>query len=213
MPAVEVIRADAAHASVERVGSAGVPQLLPDQVSAGVIELRRVTSRDAPALVSAIEVSLPELERWFRFAQTPPDVGEQRRRLELQDRAFGAGTDFDFALVETATEELVGELRLNPQAGPRAAGIGYWVRSDRHRRGYASMATRAITAATFEHLTTIEAIEIHMDQANVASVGVPRSLGYHLDREVDRELGATGHTGRGLVWVMTRESWRELNGR
>jgi RimJ/RimL family protein N-acetyltransferase len=100
-----------------------------------------------------------------------------------------------------------GGCRLNPTAGPGAAGIGYWVRSDRARRGYATAATRAATTATFEHLSHIERVYIHMDQANVASVAVPTKLGFELDHEEDRPIEASGHTGRGYVWVMTRDTW------
>jgi RimJ/RimL family protein N-acetyltransferase len=125
------------------------------------------------------------------------------------DRAFGAGTDYEFAVVEPDSGELVGGLRLNPGAGARTAGIGYWIRSDRHRLGYASAASRAITTATLESLPTIERIEIHMDQANHASAAVARSAGFALEREVERDFLAPAHTGRGFVWVTTRSRWTD----
>jgi RimJ/RimL family protein N-acetyltransferase len=182
---------------------------LPEVVEAGVVNVRRFTASDAPALVSAVTASLPELARWFEWAQTPPDVDRERERLARADRAFGAGTDYEFAVVEPDSGELVGGLRLNPSAGPQTAGIGYWIRSDRHRRGYASAGSRAVATATFASLPTVERIEIHMDQANRASAAVARRVGFELAREVEREMLAPGHTGRGFVWVTTRSRWTD----
>jgi RimJ/RimL family protein N-acetyltransferase len=176
-------------------------------ISAGPVQLRRLRPTDAWALVEAVTASLPELGPWFEWAQAPPDLEEQRERLAHADHAFANGEDYEFAMLEPDTGVFVGAVRLNPLAGPRTAGIGYWVRSDRHRRGYASSATYAITTATFAWLPTIDRIEIHMDQANNASVAVARHVGFELEREVDRDILTPGHTGRGFVWSITRTRW------
>jgi RimJ/RimL family protein N-acetyltransferase len=182
-----------------------VPLTLPDVVPAGAVLLRRLRAGDAVALVEAYAASLPDLARWFSWAQTVPTVDSQSTRLRAADHDFGAGTDFHFAI--THDGELVGELRVNPRAGPRVAAIGYWVHSGHHRQEFATAATRASTTATFAHLPDIDRVEIHMDQANVASVGVARAVGYRLDREVDRDVLAPRHTGRGYVWATTRARW------
>ncbi len=84
------------------------------------------------------------------------------------------------------------------------AELGYWIRSDRHRRGYATCLVRAATNAVFEHLPEIDQIQVRMDRANGPSAGVARSAGLTLSDEVDRPIVAPGHTGRALVWIANR---------
>ena len=90
---------------------------------------------------------------------------------------------------------------------PRAAEIGYWVRSDRHNRGYATTAVGALTDAAFGGLADLERIEIHMDRANVASARVPEKLGYRFVRTERRDRLAVAHTGQGYVLERTRHDW------
>jgi RimJ/RimL family protein N-acetyltransferase len=100
--------------------------------------------------------------------------------------------------------ELVGGAGLHPK-GPGTADIGYWVRADRTGRGYATAAARALTEAAFQHLADVHRVTIRMDQANVARAAVPRKLGYRGDREeTTRDIVASGHTGKGWIWVYTR---------
>lgn len=180
---------------------------LPRSLDAGHIVLRPLTEADGPALVDAINASLPELQRWFTWARDLVDAAEQTDRLSAAASCFDAGTDYEYGIIERDTGALVGCIRLNPQEAPNVAAIGYWVRSDRHRRGYATSATVAVTRAAFDVLRRIERIEIHMDKANVASTGVPGRAGYVLDREETREILAPGHTGKGWVWVADKLRW------
>jgi RimJ/RimL family protein N-acetyltransferase len=124
--------------------------------------------------------------------------------LQEGEASFDADTEWSYMLYELDSGELVGGAGLHQRAGPTVVEIGYWVRTDRTGRGYATAAAGALTDAAFTHLAGIERVEIHMDQANLASAAVPRKLGYRLDREESREVLAPGHTGRGLVWVIDR---------
>jgi len=178
---------------------------MPSRIAAGFLELRRLEVAHANSIVDAVAASLSELGVWFPWAQTQPEVGDQIDRARAAWQAFDAGTDHEFSLIEVESAELVGGLRINPLAGPAIAEIGYWVRSDRHRRGYATRAVRAATAAVFNHLLGVEVVEIRMDIENGPSAGVARAAGFALDREIDREITAPGHTGRAFVWRMMTE--------
>jgi hypothetical protein len=46
-----------------------------------------------------------------------------------------------------------------------------------------------------------------MDEANAASAGVPRKLGYLLKGTEARERLVASHSGRGLRWLMPRSVW------
>jgi RimJ/RimL family protein N-acetyltransferase len=178
--------------------------LLPDVLPAGAIELRRWRIGSLAALMNAIGASYPELQRWMAWAQTMPTAEQQRDVLEAGEAAFDADREWGYLLYEQSSGDLVGGAGLHRRGEPQVTEIGYWVRSDRTGRGYATATARALTEAAFSRLPDIERVEIHMDKANAASAAVPRKLGYRLDREVPRDILALAHTGTGLVWVLDR---------
>lgn len=98
----------------------------------------------------------------------------------------------------------MGGAGLHPKEGD-IAEIGYWVRSDRTGRGYATAAADALTAAAFDYLSDVVKVIIRMDQANLASAAVPPKLGYTLEgEEVFRDVVTSGHTGNGWIWAQSR---------
>lgn len=190
-------------AELRRPGTPTRP-VLPRTIVADTIELRQFTSELVADTVASMLVSLEELAPWFPWAQQPPTVAEQLVRAQQAEQHFAAGTDFEFVLVEPSTNTVVGGFRVNPEAGPGVAEFGYWVRSDRHRRGYAGMAVRAGIQAVFDSLDDIDEVQVHMATANVASAGVARSAGLTFSHEIDRPIAAPGHTGRAFVWRIGR---------
>ena len=144
------------------------------------------------------------------WAQSLPTREEQQAVLSEGNAAFGAGTEFQFIYRETATNAVVGGGGLHRRVGPGAIEIGYWVRSDRHNRGYATTAARAMTDAAFVFLDDIDRVEIHMDAANSPSARVPEKLGYQLIRTETREKLTPANTDTTMVWQTTRSAWQEL---
>jgi len=88
--------------------------------------------------------------------------------------------------------------------GPGGLEIGYWVHAAHVRRGIATLAAGALTDAALR-LGGVDHVEIHHDEANLASGAVPARLGF-------RDLGvfrgepnpAPGGTGRDIRWRMDR---------
>lgn len=181
---------------------------LPDAISAGSVELRRWRLGDLSAVLDAVSASLAELRVWMAWARDPVTADLYTDVFKSFDVSFDAGTEFVFGMFETSGGAVVGGCGLHFRQGPGIGEIGYWVRTDRHRRGYATAAVRALTTAAFRYLGDVEEIQVTMDKANVPSAGVPARLGYKLLTEEDREVLAPGHTGRGLRWVVTRADWR-----
>jgi RimJ/RimL family protein N-acetyltransferase len=181
--------------------------LLPDRLPAPPLELRRWSDADLPDLMAAIELSVADLGLWFPWAADGvPSVGEQRNVLAAGVVDFDQDVDWSYSLVESDSGQLVGSCGLHRRSAD-CLEIGYWVRSDRHRRGYATAAARCLTEAAFACVIDAVRVEIRMDRANGASARVPAKLGYLLDGEEVHEVLARGHTGRRLVWSMTRDRW------
>lgn len=93
-----------------------------------------------------------------------------------------------------------------PRVGPSALEIGYWVDVRYARRGIATEAAGLLVEAAFEQPETTR-VEIHCDEANVASAGVPARLGFELDRVEWDEIEAPSEIGRSMTWTVDREAW------
>ena len=59
-------------------------------------------------------------------------------------------------------------------------------------------------------LRGIERMEIHCDEANIASASVPPKLGYRLTARLDHVPEAPGEVGTRLIWVLYRREWESL---
>lgn len=163
-----------------------------------------MASRRCRGTGGGADVSLDELRVWMPWARAMPTAEVERALIEASSVRFERGEDLEYFLFELSAGELVG-VHLRDLG---RAEIGYWVRSDRHRCGFATEAARALTSAAFEHVPSLRAVEIRMDKGNAASSGVPAKLGYKLAGEEGRQIVTPGHTGRGLVWRPTRATWQ-----
>lgn len=142
------------------------------------------------------------------WAAQPPTEEEQAAFVRRVTENWDNGGSFSYWIREDESGQLVGGAGLHPRVGPGAIEIGYWVAATRVRRGYASAATEALTTAAFG-MSGVKRVEVHCDEANVASASVPRRLGYRLDRVVDDEPVAPREIRRSMIWVMDAETWRD----
>ncbi len=180
---------------------------IPDVLEASPLILVRWRTEDVDDVLEAVRSSFAELRQWMPWAQTVPTRDEQRAVFTEGNAAFDAGTEFQFVFRESATGTLVGGGGVHRRVGPGAVEIGYWVRTDRRNRGYATRAAQAMTDAAFAHLGDVDSIEIHMDCDNLASARVPEKLGYRLLRTEKRGKFALADTGEAFVWQTTRAGW------
>ena len=178
----------------------------PDRLEAGLLTLVRWHPDHVDAMLAAIDTSFPELRLWMDWAQAVPTRDELSTVVADGIESFAAGTDINHVLIETASDEIVGRAGIHRRIGPGAVEIGYWVRSDRHRRGYATAAAGALVQAAFEHLPDVERVEIHTDRANVASAGVARKLGFRHLRSEPQEKLALAQTDVRDIWELTNST-------
>ena len=178
--------------------------MAPEEIEVGAhgLVLRRWQTGDAPSLLAAIERSLPELRRFMPWAVENPTPASVEAYLADAWTATPPET-FGFGLFDTGGE-VIGAFGLHGRRGPGILEIGYWVRSDRTGRGYATAAARALTEVSFERFPQVGRVEIRCDPANVASAAIPPKLGYRLDRIDVVEVEAEAQTGKQQVWVLDR---------
>ena len=181
--------------------------MVPEAIEVGAhgLVLRRWRTGDAPSLLAAVERSLPELRRFMPWAMEEPTLASVETYLADAWTATPPET-LGFGLFD-AGGEVVGAFGLHGRRGPGILEMGYWVRSDRTGRGYATAAAAALTEVGFQHFAPVDRVEIRCDPANLASAAIPPKLGYRLDRTVDADVEAEAQTGKQQVWVLDRADW------
>jgi ribosomal-protein-serine acetyltransferase len=155
-------------------------------------------------LLEAIKASQPELAKWLPWADPMPTRTVELEVLTKAERAFTEDRDYAYCLIERASGDLVGCAGLHPKSDG-VVEIGYWVRSDRTGRGYATLAAGSLCGAAFRYLPEVEKVIIRMDQGNAASAAIPPKLGFNLEGEdALRHALTSGHTGKGWLWSTLR---------
>jgi len=168
----------------------------------GPVVLRRWRAADSGTVCDLVLGSLEHLRPWMSWAAEfgPQDAARFTGQCE-QD--WESGTAFGYAI--TSGGAAVGSCGLMARIGPGGLEIGYWVRAGRLRQGLATAAAAALVDAAFG-LPGIDRVEIVHDEANVASSGVPRKLGF---TEIARRPHPDGpqspaESGTDVVWRLTR---------
>ncbi len=179
----------------------------PELVTTKRLLLRTWKTEDAEALGEAITASVDHLLPWMPWAAGEPVPTEDRRRLIQEwERAWKAGEDVVYGVLLDGT--VIGGCGLHWRVGPDALEIGYWIHADHIRQGYAGELSAALTDLAFS-VDGIERVEIHHDRANVASRGVPRTLGYEFVTERPDTITSPGEDGVDCTWSITKDAWAQ----
>jgi RimJ/RimL family protein N-acetyltransferase len=185
-------------------GVGGLKAAPPDLIALGELQLRRLGPEHLDDLVAAVEDSREHLRPWLIWAATP---GREAHLEFLRDAAVAwpRGERYAYGIFQ-ARGGLIGGIGLMRRIAPGGLEIGYWVHADHARRGVASRAAAGVTRAAFD-LPDIDHVEIHHDEANIASGRVPARLGFEMVERVDAQALTPAEAGRDLIWRLTREGY------
>jgi RimJ/RimL family protein N-acetyltransferase len=174
-----------------------------EELHGDTVVLRRYRLTDGAALKDAIAASLDSLRPWMPWAQTAPTDASVMAFLGPSVAQFGGDAAANYAITLPDSDRFVGGCGLMSRIGPGSLEIGYWVHAGYQRRGIATASARLLTDAAFA-LPGVHRVEIHCDEANIASAGVPRTLGFRLDRVVSAAADSPASTGCHMVWIADR---------
>jgi RimJ/RimL family protein N-acetyltransferase len=141
-------------------------------LSDGVITLRPLTDDDAPSLAAAVAASVAELRPFMPWAVE--GYGEDEARSWIRgERESGEVR----CLIVGDDGEIAGGCGLDQvNEVNHSANLGYWLRSDRTGRGWATRAVRLLAQLGFAE-AGLERIEILMSVENLASRRVAERAG------------------------------------
>jgi RimJ/RimL family protein N-acetyltransferase len=160
----------------------------PYRIETERLVLRCYSPDDAQLLSDALNSSVDHLKPFMPWAdELPQSVDDSRALLRRFRAAFDTNEQFVYGMFAADESELLGGCGLHPRVGAGGLEIGYWVRASAARQGIATEATGALTRAGFE-VCGADRIEIRIDPANVASLGVPQKLGFPEEVRLRRRL-------------------------
>ena len=163
--------------------------------------LREMTEGDYDALYKVLADSdiMEHYPYTFDEARVRGWIDRNMERYAI----FGFGL---WAVCRKETGEMIGDCGLTMQliSGRIRPEIGYHIRADRQRQGFASEAAAAVRDWTFQN-TPFNMVYSYMKHTNTASARTAEAYGC---RKVDSyEDGENGTTD---VYAISRETWRAL---
>jgi ribosomal-protein-serine acetyltransferase len=144
----------------------------------------------ADGIWAATEASLAELRPWMVWAAASTEE-TTRTFTEEAAREWEDGTAYQFAILDD--EGVAGAIGVDVPVPIRRMGeVGYWIRTDRTGRGYATEAGRELVRFGFEDLLLYR-LELRAGLQNAASRRVAEKLGFR--REGRMRRGCLGSQG------------------
>jgi RimJ/RimL family protein N-acetyltransferase len=169
------------------------------------LAIRPWLASDADALSVAIAESVGHLRPWMSWiAMEPRSLLDRQSMIARWTKERRAGGDMVFGMFVGTV--VIGGCGLHRRLGPDGLEIGYWVHAAHARKGHATRAAAMLVALAFS-FPEVELVEIHCDQMNHASQGVPRKLGFTLVGQQTKPIQAPNETGVQDVWRTTRSDW------
>lgn len=189
------------------------------------MSLARVRLDEPPTAIRPTEVADADVQARLRIANrehtaqwdpardrsfyTEPG---QRLELDLDRRAWAAGTAYAFAVLDLDDgERLIGRVALsNVVRGPWLnANLGYWIATAAGGRGHATRAVRLVLRFAFEH-AGLHRVQPAIIPRNAASVRVARRVGFRLEGRAERYLRINGVWEDHDIYALTAEDWERM---
>ncbi|KAJ2975584.1 hypothetical protein NQ176_g5442 [Zarea fungicola] len=170
-----------------------------EQLTDGVVTLRRWKIENAPDSFDAVEKSMPELEAWMPWAAGGYTIEDAKIFMAKTTADWDAKTGYNYAVIVDGT--ICGSFGLmNAVIGDTGMGMGYWLGTPWTGHGYATRAASLLTQAAFD--CGAELVQIWHNSKNEKSGNVPKRLGYRYVGEYKAlQIIETGPFG---VWQMDK---------
>jgi RimJ/RimL family protein N-acetyltransferase len=145
-------------------------------LSDGIVTLRRWRPTDGQAVFEACQD--PEIARFIPIPQ-PYSLQDGAWFVTNAAEESASGPSTHFAIVDPATDRLLGSISRHGPNGHRAA-VGYWLAPEARGRGVATRAVRLLVDWTFG-TTAVIRLELYTDAGNERSGRVARRAGFEFE--------------------------------
>jgi RimJ/RimL family protein N-acetyltransferase len=152
--------------------------VLSDEITDGIILMRKFHLRDAEELYTAVHESLADLKPWMSWAHDNYSLEEAKEFIRITRARWEDGSLYAFAIAEKSGRILGGCSLSHIHPVYHLCNLGYWVRTSRRGEGIAVRATRLAARYAFEKIGLIR-VEVVMAVGNQASQRVAEKAGAH----------------------------------
>lgn len=144
--------------------------MMRSEIESENLILRRYEINFAPLLYeAAIESSGGDFTRWMPWCHENYRIEDSESFIAASIENWNNQTEYDFAIFDARDEKFAGGVSLNLFNRERgSANLGYWIRTDKQKRGIAHQAAQRLAKIGFEDLD-LRRIEIAVAVENFAS--------------------------------------------
>jgi ribosomal-protein-alanine N-acetyltransferase len=167
------------------------------------VRLRDFVPEDLDATMAI--VGDPAVTRWLSF-DTRTRADQARRLADDVARARAEPRPDYYLAVEAETAEMVGFARLGLGGGHRCGEVGYAIRRDHQRRGYATEATDLLLGLAFTDLG-LHRVTAATGPDNTASRAVLERLGFTLEGRMREHVFTNGAWRDSLLFSILEHEW------
>jgi RimJ/RimL family protein N-acetyltransferase len=176
---------------------------IPEAIETARLQLRATRNGHAQQVHAAVVESLAQLRLWMPWAQPAPSADDTAAHCRNCEQKWLSREILDFCFFDRDSGELVGKggLHTIDWDVPRLE-IGYWIRSARVARGYATEACVGMAAFARDRLGA-HRIEITSDARNAPSRRVAEKSGFTLEGVMaSRRRDADGRLADACMYAM-----------
>lgn len=154
---------------------------IPEAVDTPRLALRATRAGAGADINAAFAESRDHLRPWMPWARNPMSVEQSEEHCRTMQARWHAREELDFCFHSREDGVLVGKGGLHTiDWGVPKFEIGYWIRSSRTGRGFATEAALGLVELARAHLGALR-IEITSDARNAASRRVAEKCGFALE--------------------------------
>ncbi|WP_018253849.1 MULTISPECIES: GNAT family N-acetyltransferase [Salinispora] len=166
--------------------------MYPVRIEGGRIVLREFEERDLEASMTV--VGDPDVTVFLSFDTRTREEQAERLAADIARAKTEPRPDYYLAIADRQADELIGFIRIG-LGGHRSGELGYAIRKDRWRQGYAVEAAQLMLGFGFEALA-LHRIQAACGPDNLASQALLHRLGFECE-------------GRMRDHVFTNGGWRD----
>jgi RimJ/RimL family protein N-acetyltransferase len=167
------------------------------------VVLRPLELADVADVFSAVRESRAELGRWMPWCTPDYDQSHAAEYVVKSQAERAAGTAFSFGIFG-ADGEYFGNCGINSiNTQDKYANLGYWIRTTRSRRGFATSATIELARWGFRN-TDLNRFEIVASVENVASQRVAERAGAHREGVARQRIVLGGRVHDAVIYSLVR---------
>jgi RimJ/RimL family protein N-acetyltransferase len=159
------------------------------------IYLRPLRGSDAAAVYAAVDASRTELDQFMEWSPLTTRTKDTADFIRRSISGRRQGTMYSFGVFDADSSKYIGNCGLHDiRRKINSVEIGYWIRSEYQRQGYATESAALVVRFAFLELR-VHRVILRAASDNLGSIRVAEKLGFNCDGVQRHEL----HLSRGWL--------------